>query len=261
MSTNHRDEYGALWANHQDPLRPRLDAARAMAAEAAAKGRMPAAFDTMTWERISARYGNKKVGEALHHEIYDISADCKKILVCARSVEGTKYGIKTTGKQYFIVARHGRGLRVIEANKSISAKAAKQAGDGLGLAIDILEGRAKLSSPFSDWRRGYKAITRDEAGRLVSVWDGSFWDLGKLRTERASNDHEGGFYYYATLEECRAAAERNDIFGEFRKHDRLVFVEVEVSGREYQLGYGKRCVTHMRPLRVVEESAAAAQAA
>ena len=251
-----RNEYGALWSPEHDPAAELIRGARAMCGEAAQKGRIPAEFDTMTWERISSKYGNKRIGEAVHHEVYDLGSDGRKVLVCVRAVEGTKYGIKTTSKTYYLIARHGRGLRVAEANKAIAAKAAKQAGDGLGLAIDILEGRAKLAAPSAEWRRGFKAVTRDDQGCLVSAWDGSSWDLGKLRTERATENHEGGFYYYATLAECRRAAERNDIFGEHRSHDRLVFVEVEVSGREYHFGTGKRCVTHMRPLRVVEEFAA-----
>lgn len=254
----YRDEFGALWADHQDPFRPMLDGAIAMAAEAATKGKIPAAFDGMTWERINSRVGSKRIGEALHHEVYDLTPDGKKALVCVRAAEGTRYGIKTVSKTYFVVARHGRGLRVTEASKAVAAKAAKQAGDGLGLAIDILEGRAKLSAPFSEWRKGFKAVTRDENGSLVSVWDGSRWEIGKTRTEAATNSHEGGFYYYGTLAECRDAADRKDVFGEARDHDGLVFIEVEVSGREFVYEDGKRCVTRMRPVRVIESATAEA---
>lgn len=250
-----RNEYGALIA-HNEEVRAQVAEARDMAAEAASKKKIPASFDSMTWERINSRIGNKRIGEALHHEVYDITPDGKKALVCCRFVEGTKYGIKTTSKQYFIVARHGKGLRITEANKAIAAKAAKQSGDGLGLAIDILEGRAKLATGLSETRRGFKAVTRDEAGNLVSVWDGSPWALGKTRTECATDSHEGGFYYYATLNECKKAAETKRIFGDARDHDALVFVEVEVSGREYVFCEGKRCVTRMRPIRVVEETQA-----
>lgn len=249
----YRDEFGALWADHQDPFRPLIDTARAMAAEAASKGKIPVAFDGMTWERISSRVGNKRIGDALRHEVYDLTPDGRKALVCARAVEGTRYGIKTISKTYFLIARHGRGLRVAEASKAIAAKAAKQCGDGLGLAIDILEGRARLSAPFSAWRQGFKAVTRDQDGDLVSVWDGSRWDIGKTRSESATDSHEGGFYYYGTLDECRVAAERKEVFGDAREHDGLVFIEVEVSGREFVFADGKRCVTRVRPLRVIEE--------
>jgi len=118
-----------------------LAAAHALAIEAAAKRRIPAAYDEMAWERVNARVGNKRIGVAVHHEIYDVSPSLRSALVCVREVEGTKYGVKTVAKTYYIVSRHGRGIRVTEANKARAAKAAKQSAE-LGQALANLKSHA-----------------------------------------------------------------------------------------------------------------------
>lgn len=244
-----RTQYGELIATEN--TREAIAIVKEMIKSAADHKRIPAAFDSMEWVKVSCRIGNKRIGEALHHEIYDISEDRRRALVCCRSVEGTRYGIKTTSKQYFIIARHGRGVRVTEANKAIAAKAAKQAGDELGLALAIVEGKARLVSKLAEKRSGYKLLAIDEIGNPISAWDGSDWAIGVTRTEKATDDHTGGYYYYRDLERCLDAAARNETFGNAREHRRLLVVEVEASGAEYDLGYSKLCATRIRPLRIV----------
>lgn len=245
-----RDQYGALCVSTQSPAYSIIKAALALATEAAGKGRIPPAVDNMSWQRINSRIGNKRIGSATHHEVYDVSEDGRRALICCRSVEGDKYGIKTTGKDYFIVSRHGKGVRVTVANKAICAKASKQAGSELGLALAIVEGKARLSVGLSEKRHGYKLVTTDDNGSPVSVWDGSPWTLGKARTESATDDHTGGFYYYRTLEQCLAAAAKNATFGPARSHRRLVAIEVEASGNEYTFG-DKLCATRIRPIQII----------
>lgn len=94
-------------------------------------------YDAMSWERISARKGSKRTGCARHHEIYDISQDGKYCLVCVRDVEGTEYGISTTGKEYFVVERFRKAVRVYgnPKFKSLAAKKAKASGSELGKVI------------------------------------------------------------------------------------------------------------------------------
>ena len=101
-----------------------LTTARQLVAQAGAK--IPASFDAMTWGTSGKERGHR-IGEARHHEIYDINAEGTRALVCVRQVEGTRYGVKTCSKEYFVIARHGRGVRVLPANKSVAAKAAKAA--------------------------------------------------------------------------------------------------------------------------------------
>lgn len=250
-----RDTYGSLSLHHATTDQDReiyLNAMRLVAQAAIAK-KIPAAFDGMEWGK-SGRERGKKIGDARHHEIYDISPDGRIVLVCVRDVSGDRYGQKTTCKSYFIVRAHGKNVRVSEANKALAAKAAKSAGNILGAAIAIVCGKSKYKAPSNKVRTGYKMVMRAESGDLVSVWDKSPWAIGKTRTEAATEDHSGGFYYYATIEDAMAAAAVNDTFGDARQHRHLVVVEVEASGRHYK-HHGdvaiKLCASRIRPIREV----------
>ena len=253
QTTLTRDNYGSLHqsASTSDADRIAYLAALSLVLQAQKSGKIPAAFDDMEWGR-SGRERGHKIGEARHHEIYDFTAAA--VLVCARSVEGTRYGQKTTLKEYFLVSRQGRGVRVVEANKALAPKAAKAAGPVLGAAIAIVLGKSIYRAPANKIRTGYKMVVRDESGELISAWDKSAWPLGKTRIEAATEDHRGGFYYYASIDEAINAAANNETFGDARQHRRLVVVEVEASGRHFG-HYGehgtKLCATRITPIREV----------
>jgi len=245
-----RSEYGEIISlQTKEDL---LEAAQLLLSKARAKKKIPQAYDDMTWERVNARIGSKPIGTAIHHEIYDITPDGKKVLVCCREAEGTRYGIKTVKKDYYLVKKHGTGARVEPAKKAVAAKAAKAGGNLLGYAIEVVEGKAKLKTALSEKRTGYKAVTTDENGNLVSCWDGSDWSIGKTRTERSTDDHSGGYYYYRTMDEVLTAAAENDIFGPLREHKTLVIIRVEASGSEHKISdSGKLCTTRIKPTEVV----------
>lgn len=266
-----RTAYGELlaeWISTEDGRRIRepaaqalIDSALAMAGDAAARGKMPAPCDNMEWGR-SGRERGKRIGTAVHHEVYDVTPDGRRALICVREVEGTKYGIATRAKRYYVVAHHGAGVRVIEANKAVAAKAAKSAGNTIGDAIDVVLGKARLRVPANRVRTGYKLLVRtDTPGVYASAWDGSEWVLGRTRVEAATNDHTGGFYYYASLDECLAAAAAGEVFGQHREHDRLAVVEVEASGHHYAHTGAqgiKLCATRVRPIREIASTLAVA---
>lgn len=238
MSTNARDQYGCI--------KTPSNAARAIVAQASKSKKIPASFDDMSWAKRGGR--SYREGAALHHEICDYTTT--QVLVCCREVEGTKYGVKTLSKTYFVVRKHGRGVTATEASKAVAAKAAKAAVE-LGDALAVVQGKQKLKNPTMATRTGFKMVRRDAAGALVSAWDGSPWDLGVTRAEKSTDDHTGGFYYYASAEEAIQAALENNIFSHHRDHERLVLVEVEVKGRQHKIGSGKICATYMRPIREV----------
>jgi hypothetical protein len=252
QTTLTRSSYGELLTGYDTNPEHRALIAQTHDLIKMAGKKIPAAYDDMTWERINSRIGNKRVGEARHHEIYDINPAGTKVLICCREVEGSKYGIKTVSKTYYLIARHGKGVKVSEAAKAVAAKAAKAAGPVIGYAIEVIEGKTRLKVKALETRQGYKAMTLDESGNPVSVWDGSPWPIGKTRTEKATDDHTGGFYYYATLDEVLAAAHQNNIFGDAREHHDLVIARVEVSGREALISAsGKRCATRIKPVEIV----------
>ena len=132
ITTTIRDDFGALRAAPQ--------AARDLVAQAADRGKLPAAYDAISWDRKG-----RASGEAVHHEIYDVNGAETRALVCVRHAVGSKYGVSTTSKEYFVIARHGRGIRVLDANKAVAAKAAKAAGNTLGVAIETALGKRKLA--------------------------------------------------------------------------------------------------------------------
>lgn len=240
ITTITRDEFGAL--------RTVPPAVRALVNTAAERGKIPTAFDEISWDRKS-----RASGEALHHEVYDVNPEGTRALVCLRHARGSKYGVATTSKEYVVVAKHGRGIRVLDANKAFAAKAAKAAGESLGVAIETALGKRKLAVKAGTVRTGYKLLVRTSDG-FESAWDGSAWLLGKPRIEAATEDHTGGYYYYATLDEALEAAAMNDVFGKARRHHRLALCEVEASGRHYEhrgrIGT-KLCATKVVVLREI----------
>jgi hypothetical protein len=248
-STLVRDDYGALFTSPQSSTEDcaAYRSAEALVKKAALSKKIPRAYDIVDWDRKG-----RASGSALHHEIYDFNPSA--VLVCCRATEGNKYGVRTTDKTYFLVSRQGRGVRVAEAKKSLAAKAAKAAGTALGAAIAVVRGKAIYTAPANRVRTGYKLVERSDTGGLISVWDKSDWTLGKTRTEAATEDHNGGFYYYATLEEAINAASANETFGKARQHNRLVVIEVEASGKHFEHGgkHGiKLCASRIKPVREV----------
>lgn len=234
-----RNSYGEITSTDSQIMA----AATALVKSAVQKKKLPASFDNISWDRK-----RRADGYALHHEIYDISPAATRVLLCIRETEGTKYGVKTTSKTYYIIARCG--CTVTPVSKALAAKAAKSCADELGHGIAICLGKEKLKLPAQEIRTGYKALTTDESGTPVSVWDGSPWHLGKSRVEKASDTHTGGFYYYRTIDQVLAAAAENGIFGDCRDHKNLVIARVEVSGREYSHGL-KLCASKIKPLEII----------
>jgi hypothetical protein len=246
QTTLTRTSYGELLPNNANQEHRALLASAWNLVKLASK-KLPPSHDTLKRDR-KGRWD----GAALHHEIYDITPNAGKVLLCCREVEGSRYGVKTLSKTYYLIARHGKGVKVAEANKAVAAKAAKAAGQVIGYAIEVIEGKSRLKVKGQETRQGYKALTLDESGNPVSVWDGSPWPLGKTRTEKATDDHTGGFYYYRTLDEVLASAHQNDIFGAAREHRNLVIARVEVSGADIGIcSTGKRCVTRIKPVEII----------
>lgn len=246
------DNFGVLGlsknANEEDHAL--LASANTLIGLAEKRKKIPKRFDDMYWGQ-SGKTRGKKIGDALHHEIYDIAPNGKSVLMCCRTVEGDRYGQRTVDKEYFLICVQGKGVRVIPASKALAGKAAKST-EKLGDAISVVSGKTKYIAPANRVRKGYKLVTRDDDGELVSVWDGSSWALGKTRVEAATENHRGGFYYYASMDKAISAAETNETFGNARLHHDLVLIEVEASGRHFEHGNQKLCATCIKPIREVQ---------
>lgn len=244
-----RTGYGELVAQATSTVfdRAALFVARELVTQAASGKKIPHAFCDMEWGSGGKERG-KRIGVARHHEVYDFTSS--SVLVCVRSVEGTRYGQKTTNKDYFLVTRQGRGVTVKPASKAVAAKSAKAAGAELGLAVAVCQGKRPAPAPkCMAPRTGFKIVRRTSGDGFASVWDDSGWHLGQARTEAATPDHNGGFYFYASLDEAIEQAVTRKTFGSDRGYHDLSILEVEVAGREF--GSSKRCATRVRPLREV----------
>lgn len=90
---------------------------------------LPKCFDTIEFDRK-----RRASGSALHHEIYDLNDT--EVLVCIRKTSGSKYGVTTDSKEYYLVNE----TSVNEVSKAVAAKYAKAATNS-GDAIDMLKAK------------------------------------------------------------------------------------------------------------------------
>lgn len=189
-------------------------------------------------------------GDACRHEIYDISDDGRHTLLCTRMAEGSKYGIRTVSKTYFIISTHGKGSRVVEAPKSKAAKAAKQAVNP-GDAIQVCLGKKKLTSPMTEKRVCFKIVAKTDDG-FESVYDQSPWDLEKSRVEKSSMNHESGFYVFPTVTAAMSAwTERNAFASEWMTSEKYAILKCECSGRSYSFDNDKICISRVKPVKEI----------
>ena len=235
-----RNQYGALiW--HGDQVQKTLIHAEKLIKRAIKSKLLEAEYiDT----------DKKGLGDCLNYDVYD----CKRgaALVQRRHTMIDKYG-NHPQKDYFLIQSNGSKKpnvsRVNHKNMIVKwSKRAKKLGDIIRADSGLIKIETGNKTEF-----GYKALAKNEAGGYVSVWDGSTWRLNKERVEKATKNHTGGFYYYKTLAQCRAAALDNDIFGSCREHSNLFIVRVRISGARYNVFDNKYCASKLTPLKLVEK--------
>lgn len=221
--------------------------ARCLVNCAAKRKKIPAAYNYIEFDKKS-----RASGFAMHHEVYDISEDGRHVLLCVRETEGTRYGVKTTSKTYYIVSAHGSGTRVQEANKAKAAKAAKQAGDNVyGFAIACCLGKKKLTMTAPKKMQCFKIVAKIDDS-FASVFDDSEWMIGKTRRERSSMNHESGYYVFPTVETAMEAWNDRIAFAdEWMTADQYALLECECYGRYYVFDNNKICITAVKPIKEI----------
>jgi len=201
--------------------------------------------------KLAAEYietDRKGRGDCLNYDIYDVARGV--VLVQRRHTTIDKYG-NHPQKDYFIISEGGRVVEPV-ANKTMIVKwsrRAKKPGDII--KADRGEIKIDMSNPVA---YGFKAVTKNEQGHYISVWDQSSWSLKKTRVEKATINHTGGFYYYPSVRSLKAAIEDNDVFGECRSHDNLFILKVRVEGHRYQVYNDKHCASRLTPVEVVKNA-------
>lgn len=251
-----RDSYGAIIRSYTRYIvgakkneRPsdelaHLSDAWALINEAAKNGIIDDNYDTIDFDKKG-----RADGSALHHELYDMAKNAA--IICIRRTEGTRYGVKTTSKSYILIERKNRKIIATEIKIPV-AKYVKMAILHFGDIIAVAQGKKKITlvNATHQVHHGYKAVRRADDGMLVSVWDGSPWEIGKTRIEAARGNHNGGLYYYRDINAMLQAARENAIFGEGKNHRRLVVLEVEATGAHIQYG-DKFSATRITPIRQI----------
>jgi len=246
-----RSDYGEIIQREKYPINSRpapelaaWDAVWALINEAGKKKIIADDYDTVDFDKKG-----RAEGSALHHELYDMAKNAA--IICIRRTEGTRYGVKTLSKTYMLIERKNRKITATELKIPV-AKYAKMKILHFGDIIAIARGEKKITlmDARHETRRGYKAVRRAEDGTLVSVWNGSPWEIGKTRIEAARDDHNSGLYYYQDINAMLEAAKTSSIFGESIQHNRLVILEVEASGAHIQYG-AKFAATRITPIREI----------
>jgi hypothetical protein len=255
-TTLYRDSYGSLCAKRW-AAPPTTDSDRALLAQAytlcnraAAIGQISAATDDISFDSKG-----RADGSAVHHEIYDLKLErgaVRTVLVCVRETEGTRYGVKTLSKAYYLITKTGRTTVTVPASKSTSAKFAKLASRTLGTAIAGVQGKIKYTPPALKPAVGYKIVAKTESGDYVSVFDCSSWTLGVERCEQARDDHGGGYYYYDSVDEAIRQAALNETFHTaWVAGKKLVAVECQVRGNRVRYDNDKIAATRLKPIREI----------
>ena len=242
------------WPEGATPAPATHPAAWRLIARAVKKGIISRAYDSISWDRKG-----RADGSAIHHELYDSARGAA--LVCVRDTEGSKYGVHTTSKTYYLITSTGGKITAIEAPKSKTAKLAKSGltwGGVIGAITGKKPAKIKTAATPKPPRIGYKIVAIDN-GQPVSVYDGSPWPIGKTRAECARPDHNGGLYHYRTLADALTALNNNEVFAEaWQQGKRLAIAKIQAMGREisYAKYYSscraeKLAASKIKPLAIV----------
>ena len=251
-----RDDYGEIVFsafkkdNSENYLRDLQAEACRLVADAAKKKKIPRSFNLIERDSKKGTFD----GSATAHGIYDVSEDGRHCLVCVRDSEGSKYGVRTTSKTYFLISAHGKtGVKVRPASKAKAAKAAKQAikpGD----AIAVCLGKKKLKSALSQKKIfGYK-IVKNYGEDYISVYDeDKFWILGEKSVEKATSNHTGGYYVFDSAERAVNVWKENSVFYDtlIRENDKFSLLECECHGRRFRHDNEKICITSVKPVKKI----------
>lgn len=246
-----RNSYGEMTRDTNAPItsrpRPEIEtwvSSWVLINAAEKQGAIPESYDTIDFDRKG-----RAAGSALHHELYDMAKNA--VIVCIRRTEGSRYGVLTKSKTYMLIERKNRKITATETKIPV-AKYAKMDILHFGDIIAVARGQKKITlmDARHEIHHGYKAVRRADDGSLVSVWDGSPWEIGKTRIEAARDRHNGGLYYYQDLAAMLNAVKTNNVFGSAREHGRLTILEIEASGVHIQYG-AKFAATRITPIREI----------
>lgn len=102
---------------------------------------------------------------------------------------------------------------------------------------------------------GYKLMRQTAGGALISFYDLTTWELSKLRTEAATENHGGGYYVHTDPAQMRELHAAGKLVPVARRDDfewTPTLVKCECRGRTVTYSSGKIAVTYCKPVEIVE---------
>jgi hypothetical protein len=223
---------------------------RALLAAAVTSGHLPRTYFEI----------DKRTLETLNHDVFDVQLDglstVKAIIVQVRRFSrNLRKGYTRLSKEYVMVTREGSRLAATKLDSGTCVKRAKTA-KALGQLVAHYCGGPTLrcKTPAVETADGYKILAIAADGTLRSVYDGSQYRLNTWRSQKAKDNHGGGFYFYRTEEEALEGMRCNATFAPaLTAGKELALCWVEVSGRTVSYGSGKQAASRLRVIEVLQK--------
>lgn len=250
----HLDTIAARYPTHPN--------ARPFAGWTQANATLKAAIADGVIDAADADFDKKGRGTATNHDLYSYSHDGTLILVQVRHATVNKYG--TSVKiQYFVT--DGDDAIEIEKGKANIKKAA-QADPAIDSPLRFLRNQlkaewrnkidetpVKLAAPKVSQYTIYK-ILHDDNGVLRSVYNGEEYTVGKQKTQKAIDDHNGGYYAFLSAEIAVQVAQNGNAFAS-RLVDgkRLVLCKGRAFGKPVEYSSGKCAFSRLVVDEIVSE--------
>lgn len=243
-----RDAYGALMPARVLSADGRTQL-QALLAQAVSQGQLARPYI----------HSSKSEMECLNHDIYDVQVARGKVRAVVVQVRTFWRHLRKSrtrlSKAYVLITRTRRKLQVQQLDAATCVKRAKNTRR-LGELVAHYTGgpEVRCKSPLHTRFDGYKVVARDCDGTLRSVFDGSLYELNKWRQDAARPDHEGGLYYYRSLDAALDGIRSQQTFlPRYADGKTLTLCEVETAGQQVPYPNGKFAASRLRVTSVLVE--------
>lgn len=242
-----RDEYGALQMGAH-LQKAQIDEVRNLLIKAANQA-----------TGIPAEYAkrSKSEFECFNHDVYDVvivRGKVRGLIVQTRWF--WKHLRKTRTrmtKSYYLVTAVRNKVTVQKLENATCAKRAKNTSKLGQLSAHYLgKITVRCPSPLRTISTAFKVLAKTDAGRLLSAFEGSEYNIGTWRAEAALPKHGGGYYCYLDQELAIRATELGATFHNSVSDGKsLVLCEVEIAGKRVAYDGGKMAASRLRVVREV----------
>lgn len=196
--------------------------ARRFAGWTQANATLRAAIADGVIENVDADFDKKGRGTATNHDLYSYTADGTLILVQVRHAIVSKWG--TSVKIQYFVTDGDDAIEITKGKANIKKAAQSDPAPDSPLRflrpqlkaewrLKIDETPVKLAAPKATEYTIYK-ILHDDNGTLRSVYSGEDYTVGKTKTQKATEDHGGGYYAFLSAEQALQVMSSGNAFAQ-----------------------------------------------